>query len=208
MVHGDDQGLILPPNLAPRQIVIVPIYKNLDEQGDVYEVVDKVEQQLHEYRVIVDRREGYTPGNKYNHWELRGVPLRIEIGPKDVANGTVAIARRDQPGKGGKQIVPQTGLAAQVNETLAQIHQAIYQKASDFHQQHTFQPEDYESFKQVVLEGWADVWWCGDRNCESAIKEETRATNRCIPLDQPGGEGPCIRCGKIAQERSLFARAY
>jgi prolyl-tRNA synthetase len=208
MVHGDDQGLILPPRLAPHQIVIVPIYKNQDEQAEVYQVVEKVEQQLGEYRVIVDRREGYTPGHKFNHWELRGVPLRVEIGPKDVANGTVAVARRDQPGKAGKQILKQSGLEKQISQKLLDVHEAIYQRAWDFHQQNTFQPSDYDGFREVVAAGWADVWWCGDRECEAAIKEETKATNRCIPLDQPQDQGLCIRCGKPAQERALFARAY
>lgn len=208
MVHGDNQGLIMPPRLAPYQVVIVPIYKNLDEQGSVYEVVDRVEKQLESYRVIVDRREGFTPGHKFNHWELRGVPLRIEIGPKDVANGTVAIARRDRPGKAGKQIVDQAGLVNLVAQSLDEVHDSIYQRAWEYHQENTFQPPDYENFKEVVSNAWADVWWCGETECEAAIKEETKATNRCIPLDQPGGEGLCIRCEKVAKERALFARAY
>jgi prolyl-tRNA synthetase len=208
MVHGDDQGLILPPRLAPHQVVIVPIYKNQDEQADVYQAVERVEQQLKDYRLIVDRREGYTPGHKFNHWELRGVPLRVEIGPKDVANETVAVARRDRPGKAGKQILKEADLEEQIGQLLVDVHDAIYQKAWDFHQQNTFQPSDYNEFKEVVAEGWADVWWCGGRECEAAIKEDTKATNRCVPLDQPGDTGLCIRCGNHAQERALFARAY
>lgn len=210
MTHGDDQGLILPPRLAPHQVVIVPIYKNDAERGPVLEAVGRAKAALAEVdvRAKVDDRDGLTPGFKFNDWELRGVPLRIEIGPKDVSKGTVALARRDKPGKEGKSFVAQEGLAGIVAETLADIHASLFNRALDFRKANTHDPKDYAEFKQVVEDGWAFAWWCGDRVCEAEIKEETKATNRCIPLEQPGGSGRCIHCGKPASEKAIFAKAY
>src|SRR5262249_43473243 len=138
-------------------------------------------------------------------WELRGVPLRLEIGPKDVARGTVALARRDAPGKVGKSFVPAAGLAEAVTQALRDIHTHLYERALAFRQANTYDPKDYEEFKAVMEKGWAISRWCGDPACEAAIKEDTKATTRCIPLDQPGGEGPCIRCGRPAAEVAVFA---
>jgi prolyl-tRNA synthetase len=208
MVHGDDQGLIMPPRLAPIQVVIVPIFKNDEESALVMENVAEVQTQLADFRVRVDDREGLTPGFKFNDWELRGVPLRVEIGPKDVANGTVALARRDFPGREGKKVVDRKGLAGEVSDLLEDIHKTIYDRALNFLQEHLHKPEDYEAFKDVVRDGWAQVWWCGEGDCEAQIKNDTKATNRCIPLDQPGGKGVCIQCGKPATEQAIFARAY
>jgi len=210
MVHGDDQGLILPPRLAPFQVVIVPIYKNDAERGPVMEAVEQARRALAaaEVRVKLDDRDGLTPGFKFNDWELRGVPLRLEVGPKDVAKGTVALARRDTPGKAGKSFVPAAGLAEAVSAALREIHTSLYERALAFRQANTYEPKDYEEFKQVMEKGWAISWWCGDPACEAAIKEDTKATTRCIPLEQPGGEGPCIRCGRPAKEVAVFARAY
>ncbi|HEX7973583.1 MAG TPA: proline--tRNA ligase [Anaerolineales bacterium] len=208
MTHGDDQGLILPPRLAPTQIVIVPIYKNDDEKVKVMETVERVQQELKDFRVHVDARPELTPGFKFNEWELRGVPLRIEIGPKDVEKGSVALARRDLPGKAGKSFVPQAGLAAQVSEALNTIQAALYERALAFRQAHTYEPKDYAELGRAVQDGWAFAWWCGDPACEAKIKEDTRATTRCIPLEQPGGEGPCIVCGRTSDHKAYIARAY
>ena len=208
MVHGDDQGLVMPPRLAPHQAVIVPIFQDDAEQSAVMERVEAVKAQLAAFRVHVDRREGLRPGFKFHDWEMRGVPVRIEIGPKDVARGTVALARRDQPGKAGKRTLPQAGLEQSLGELLAEVQQSIYQRALDFQRAHTVEPADYEEFKHAVQQGWARAWWCGDPACENEIKDETKASNRCIPLDQPGGQGSCIHCGKPATEQAIFARAY
>jgi prolyl-tRNA synthetase len=208
MVHGDDQGLILPPRLAPCQAVIVPIFKNEDERSKVMESVESIQLQLSDLRIKLDDREGLTPGYKFNEWELRGVPLRIEVGPKDVAEGKVTLARRDQPGRKGKKAVKQEGLGNVIGDLLDDIQLSIFHRAQAFLEENTHQPEDYEEFKQVVKSGWADVWWCGDLGCEADIKEETKATIRCIPINQPGGEGICIYCGQSATERAIFARAY
>jgi prolyl-tRNA synthetase len=207
MVHGDDQGLILPPKLAPHQIVVVPIYKNDGERSQVMEALERVRAQLADFRVKVDDRDE-TPGFKYNDWEMRGVPLRIEIGPKDVANGTVALARRDKPGKEGKSFVPQPELTGLVAETLSDIHASLFNRALEFRKAHTHDPKDYGEFKEAVEDGWAYSWWCGDRACEAQIKDETRATTRCIPFEQPGGSGTCIHCGQPAAEKAVFAKAY
>ncbi len=208
MVHGDDQGLKLPPKLAPIQAVIVPIFKNDDEKTKVMPVVEQLRQQLAEtVRVKVDDREE-TPGFKFHDWELRGVPLRIEVGPKDVEKGTVVFARRDLPGKEGKSFVPQAGIVAAARSVLTTIQADMLQRATEFRDANTFAPKNYDEFKSIVEDGFARAWWCGERQCEAEIKEETKATTRCIPLDQPGGTGVCVHCGKPAQEVAIFAKAY
>jgi prolyl-tRNA synthetase len=156
----------------------------------------------------VDEREGLTPGYKFNDWELRGVPLRIEIGPRDAAEGRAVLARRDL-GRAGRETVPVAGLGqGAVARTLEAVQTALYERAQAFFQANTHDPRDYAEFKEAVAQGWAFSWWCGERECEAAIKDDTRATTRCIPLEQGGGEGRCIRCGRRARERAYFARAY
>jgi prolyl-tRNA synthetase len=208
MVHGDDRGLILPPRLAPYQVVIVPIYKNDAERTAVLETVGRLQRQLADFRVFVDRRDGLTPGYKFNDWEMRGVPVRLEVGPKDVAQGVVTAARRDRPGKEGKQVLAEAGLADALRPLLDDIHHALLARARAFQQEHTLEPKDYADFRASLEAGWARAWWCGETACETAIKEDTHATTRNIPLDQPGGEGTCIRCGQPAHEMAIFARAY
>ncbi|HEX9680358.1 MAG TPA: proline--tRNA ligase [Anaerolineales bacterium] len=208
MVHGDDQGLRMPPRLAPIQAVIVPIYRDDAERAAVAEAVERVRLELQGVRVRVDDREGVTPGFKFHDWEMRGVPVRVEVGPRDAAAGTVALARRDVPGKAGKSTVPQQGLGRAVEDMLKEIQDSLHRQALDFRRAHTHDPADFAEFKEVVQHGWADSWWCGETNCEAEIKEETKATTRCIPLEQPGGQGVCIHCGKPASERAIFARAY
>jgi prolyl-tRNA synthetase len=208
MVHGDDQGLKLPPKLAPIQAVIVPIFKNDDEKAKVMPMVEQLRQQLAEtVRVKVDDREE-TPGFKFNDWEMRGVPLRIEVGPKDVDKGTVVFARRDLPGKEGKSFVPQAGIADAARSILAAIQSDMLQRATEFRDANTFEPKNYDEFKSIVEHSFARAWWCGERQCEAEIKDETKATTRCIPLEQPGGAGVCVHCGKPASEIAIFAKAY
>lgn len=208
MVHGDDKGLILPPRLAPHQLVVVPIFRNDKEKQAVGKAVEGVESELADFRYHIDWREGMTPGFKFNDWEMRGVPLRMEIGPKDVAEDTVALARRDIPGKSGKTSVPRENLGKTIADLLEDIQHSLYERALAFRLDNTHDPKDYDAFKKVVQDGWADSWWCGDGHCEAEIKEDTKATVRCIPMEQPGGEGKCIRCGNSASERALFGRAY
>jgi prolyl-tRNA synthetase len=209
MVHGDDQGLILPPRLAPIQVVAVPIWRSDEEKNTVLGAVEKVKAALGEsVRLKVDDRDEYSPGWKFNEWELRGVPLRIEIGPKDVAQDKAVLARRDRPGRAGKSSVPLEGLASAVTDTLTLIQNDMLQHATEFLEANTREPADYESFKEAVAQGFARAWWCGAAACEDKIKEETKATTRCIPFDQPGGTGHCVVCGNEAQEVAIFARAY
>ncbi len=210
MVHGDDQGLIFPPRLAPFQLVIVPIYKTDDEKSSVLECAQKLRKELVAagVRVKMDEREGVSPGFKFNDWEMRGVPLRLEIGPKDVAKGSVVLARRDRPGKEGKSFVSQQDLPASVAHLLEEIQKSLYDRALAFRNANTFETATYEEFKKAVEKGFAFSWWCGRSECEANIKEETKATMRCIPLEQPGGTGKCVHCGEISKEKAIFARAY
>jgi prolyl-tRNA synthetase len=211
MVHGDDQGLILPPKIAPIQAIVVPIYKSDEEKSQVLEAVARVKELLGDaIRFEVDDREEYTAGWKFNEWELRGVPLRIEIGPKDVEAEQVVLARRDIPGKEGKRAIPQAELLHEAKQLLEEIQKSLYERALRFREEHTHEPKDYEEFKAAVEDGFALAPWCNDPACEKAIQEETKATNRCIPLDQEDlpSDARCIRCGKPAKERALFARAY
>jgi len=210
MVHGDDQGLIMPPRLAPYQSVIVPIFKTDEEKASVIENAQKLRKELADagIRVKMDLREGVSPGFKFNDWEMRGVPLRVELGPKDVAKGSVVLARRDRPGKEGKSFVPQQGISAAVAGALEEVQKALYDRALAFRKMNTFEPGDYEEFKKAVEKGFAASWWCGGTQCEEKIKDETKATMRCIPIDQPGGAGKCIYCGRNSQEKAIFAKAY
>ncbi len=210
MVHGDDQGLILPPRLAPYQVVVVPIYKSDEEKNQVLTTADMIRSELvaENFRVVFDEREGISPGFKFNDWEMRGVPLRIEIGPKDVAKGSVVLARRDKPGKQGKSIVSQADLNSAVSQELESIQKAIYSRALDFRNVNTVDPKNYDEFKLAVGKGFGFSLWCGSEQCEQSIKDETKATLRCIPLDQTGITGSCICCGQPAQEKAYFAKAY
>jgi prolyl-tRNA synthetase len=205
MVHGDEQGLVLPPRLAPFQVVIVPIHKNEEQRSVVLEQTEVIRQALEGFRVKVDDREEVTPGFKFNDWEMRGVPLRVEIGPKDVEQNQVTLSRRDEK---GRISAPVEGVAEVVQATLDEIQANMLAKARAFMQENTHEPDDYAEFQEAVKTGWADVWWCGRADCEAEIKQETKATNRVIPTDQPGGEGVCIHCGNPATERAIFARAY
>jgi prolyl-tRNA synthetase len=167
-------------------------------------------------RVTLDEREGSSPGWKFNDWEMRGVPLRVELGPKDVAKQAAVLARRDRPGKEGKTSAPLAGMAQTIEKLLAEIQQALLDKALAFRKANTHDAKAYEDLKKAVENGFAYSLWCGKADCEAKIKEETRATMRCIPLDQTLGEGTarasgpgvCVYCGKAATERAIFARAY
>src|SRR6266511_3018220 len=211
MVHGDDQGLIMPPRLAPFQVVVVPIYRSDAERATVLEAAGRVKTHLVAggVRVKLDERDGVTPGFKFNDWEMRGVPLRIEIGPRDVEKRSVVLARRDMPGKAGKSFAPEEGLTGAVTAMLESIQKAMYERALTFMRANTSEPRTYDEFRQAIEAGlFCRVWWSGDAGREAAIKEETKATIRCIPLEQPGGEGACIGTGRPAKQVAIFGRAY
>ncbi|MEZ4670479.1 MAG: proline--tRNA ligase [Anaerolineae bacterium] len=211
MAHGDDKGLRLPPKVAPIQVVIVPIFKNDDERSKVLEAVERLTKELlaANIRIHVDKREGQSPGFKFNDWEMRGVPARLEIGPKDVQNSTVALARRDVPGKEGKQFVSQDGIAARVQDLLTEIQANMLQQATVFRDANIHDATNYDELKAIVEKGgWARVWWAGSGQDEGKIKEETGATIRCLPFDQPGSKGKCVYTGQSAETIALFGKAY
>ena len=208
MTHGDDQGLILPPRLAPIQVVIVPIYKNDEEKSVVLPAAEAAEKALSAFRVKLDTREEMTPGFKFNDWELRGVPLRVEIGPKDVAKNAVMLARRDIPGRDGKSSIEMDKLSGQVSAMLDTIQAAMLQRATDFREANTVEAKDYEALKNAVQNGWALSHWCGSAECEAKVKEDTKATIRCIPFDQEKSAGKCVVCGADASEKAIFSKAY
>ncbi len=208
MAHGDDNGLVLPPKLAPYQVVIVPIFKNDEEKSVVMECVDKVMAQLKDFRVKLDDRTELTPGFKYHEWELRGVPLRLEIGPKDVEKNSVMAARRDIPGKPGKSFLSQDNLADQVRDLLDTIQAGILDKAEKFRDANIHEANTYDDLKGIVENGWAEAWWCGDPACEAKIKADTKATTRCMNFEHQHGHGKCVCCGKDAEKKIYFSKAY
>jgi prolyl-tRNA synthetase len=210
MTHGDDQGLVLPPRLAPIQAVIVPIYKNDDEKSRVMAVADRIFMELKAagIRIKMDDRENVSSGFKFNDWEMRGVPVRIEIGPKDVEKNSVALARRDKPGKEGKSFVQQAGLVDTINRLLVDIQASLLKRATEYRDANIHDPKDYEELKQVVQNGWALSYWCESKECEARVKEDTKATTRNIPFEQPDHGGTCIVCGKPSKRKVYFAKAY
>ncbi len=211
MAHGDDKGLRLPPVIAPIQVVIVPIFRNDDERADVLAAARRIGAELEGagVRVHLDDRDGLTPGFKYNDWEMRGVPVRLEVGPRDLQNNTAALARRDLPGKESKQFVSQDGLAAAVRDLLNAVQANLLQQATAFRDAHIHDVKTYDELRQVVEAGdWARGWWAGSDDDERRVKEETGATLRCFPFDQPDGPGVCLFTGQAAHEVALFAKAY
>jgi prolyl-tRNA synthetase len=210
MVHGDDQGLILPPKLAPIQAVIVPIYKTDEEKAGVLDAARKLNAELVKaaIRVKLDEREGQSAGWKFNDWEMRGVPVRVELGPKDLAKQAAVLARRDKPGREGKVSAALADLPSTIEKLLAEIQQAMHDKALSFRKSNTHSTKNIDELKRAVETGFALASWCGSGDCEAKIKEETRATMRCIPLDQEGAAADCVSCGKGAKDRAIFARAY
>jgi prolyl-tRNA synthetase len=210
MVHGDDQGLRLPPRIAPTQVVLVPIYKSDAEKSKVMEVANRLSAELKAagLRLKLDDREEVTPGFKFNDWEMRGVPLRIEIGPKDLESESVTFARRDIPGKGSRSAVAQSALVSTAQAVLGEIQSSMLARATAFRDENIHDPKTFEELKQVVQDGWAFSWWCGSKECEARVKEETKATTRNIPFEQPKEAGRCIVDGKPAEKRVYFARAY
>ncbi len=210
MVHSDDQGLVLPPRLAPIQAVIVPIYKKDDEKVKVMEVADRIFMELKAagIRIKMDDRDNVSSGFKFNDWEMRGVPVRIEIGPKDVEKESVALARRDRPGREGKTFVPQVGLIESVSALLVDIQAALLQRATEYRDANIHDVTSYDELKEVVKDGWAFSYWCESKECETKVKEDSKATTRNIPFDQPAEEGVCIVCGKPSKRKVYFAKSY
>ncbi|MGI4750868.1 MAG: proline--tRNA ligase [Janthinobacterium lividum] len=209
MAHSDDAGLVLPPKLAPIQVVVVPIYKHDEELQNISAFVKELTTDLRAKNISIkfDNRDTQRPGFKFAEYELKGVPLRVAIGSRDMKNGTVELARRDTK---TKETVPQEGLAERIKNLLEEIQNNIYQKALKFRDENITKVDTYEEFKRLLDEkpGFLSAHWDGTSETELQIKEETKATIRCIPLDNPQEEGVCIRSGKPSTQRVLFARAY
>lgn len=209
MTHSDDNGLVLPPNLAPLQVVIIPIYKGAEQQQQIAKVAEYLKAQLEEkgVRVKFDNRDKFKPGYKFNEYELKGVPLRIAIGPKDLEKNTVEVARRDTL---EKIIIPQQEVLAHITEQLDQMQEALFQKALDFRANNMTEVNDYDEFKKILDQkgGFLLAHWDGTPETEEAIKKETKATIRCIPLAEKKETGQCIYSGKPSLQRVVFAKAY
>jgi prolyl-tRNA synthetase len=209
MSHSDDKGLVLPPKLAPFQVVIVPIYKGEEQLAQINDVVAKMKKAMEAKGISVkyDNRDTQRPGWKFAEYELKGVPVRIAIGGRDLENGTVEVARRDTM---EKETLQQADIETKIEHLLEQIQENLYQKAKTLNAAKTYSADSYDEFKKILEEtpGFIMAHWDGTPETEQKIKEETKATIRCIPLDNKQEQGVCIYSGKPSVQRVLFARAY
>jgi prolyl-tRNA synthetase len=211
MAHSDDQGFICPPRVAPLQVVGVPIYKTDDDKQTILSAFQDLQQRfrlIDKFSFQVDARENLSPGFKFNDWELKGIPLRIEIGPKDLANGSCILARRDT---GHKTNVQLDKLEEQIPEILDSIQHSLFRKAQEFQRQHTYFVETYDAFKNSIEQkpGFYVAYFAGTPEDEEKIKEETKATSRCIAFSlQEDSIGKCFYTGKETSQRVIFAKAY
>jgi prolyl-tRNA synthetase len=210
MAHGDDRGLRLPPRVAPQQVVVVPIFRE-DDRADVLQAAAAVDDELRAagVRVRVDDRPEYRPGFKFNEWELKGVPLRIEIGGRDLASGAVTVARRDS---GEKQQIPLARVAAAIGEMLSDVQTSLFREARDEQERRTLRdPSSYDEMNEYLRDaaGFVAARWCGRRECEVRVKDDNSATIRCLPLDeQTAQSGTCVCCGRSAATAAVWAQAY
>ena len=209
MTHSDDNGLVLPPNLAPIQLVIVPIYKGHEQLQSISSVADKIKKELTKAGISVkyDDRDNFKPGYKFNDYELKGVPLRIAIGPRDIEKKVVELARRDTL---EKKIIPLEGLVDHIQIVLNEIQNNLFTKALNFREEHITEVDNFDEFKSVLSSkgGFLSAHWDGTPETEEAIKKQTKATIRCIPLTEIQSEGKCVYSGKPSLKRVLFAKAY
>lgn len=209
MAHGDANGLRLPPRIAPVQVVIIPIGMQDPRASRVMEACDTLAKELQSIgvRISVDSRDNMSPGFKFNYWEVRGVPMRIEIGPRDLDAGHATLAQRNRK---EKFTLPLSELTGKVPALLNDIHDQMLREATDLRENRTYDVETFDEFKRLIPEkpGFYRVWWDGSREDENRIQEETSATVRCIPLEQPGGDGKCFMSGRRTSTRAILARAY
>jgi prolyl-tRNA synthetase len=207
MTHGDNAGLIFPPKIAPIQAIIVPIIFD-KSRGEILEKVSQLISSLSDtVRVEADIRDEYTPGWKYNEWEMKGVPIRIEVGPRDIKNEQVVMVRRDSR---EKLIVKEMELKGMIEKTLADIQSSLLQRARDFRDSNTYEVNSFEEFETIMKEGRGFIRanWCGSGECEDAIQGKTSATIRCIPFDGSEPTGDCIFCNEKGKYKAYFAKAY
>ncbi len=202
LAHGDDDGLIMPPNIAPVQLVVVPI-----PGQELNEYLTKITSQLSGYRIKVDQIEGETAGFKFNKWELKGVPIRIEVGQKEAKNNQVTVFRRDTK---QKQTISLNDLSKYIQKLVIDIQHKLLEKHQKFTQDNTHSVDSFDEFKKIMAgpKGYIKAFWCGNRECENEIKYQTKASTRCLPINSPKESGKCIFCGKQAVNRWLFAQSY
>jgi len=211
MAHSDDKGLVLPPRLTPIHAVMVPIWMKDDQVGGMRALAgalcDRLKKAFPEYSIRLDDRVEHKPGWKFAEWEQRGVPIRIELGPKDAEKNQVVLVRRDT---GAKEFVAQESLETRLPELLEEIQTSLYRRALDFREAHTHRVDDYETFKTSLEEkgGFYYAHWDGSPETEAKVKEETKATIRCIPFDAPEEPGRCMVTGRPSSRRVVWARAY
>ena len=209
MVHGDDKGLRLPPRIAPHQVVVVPIGKNAEDVNSVLEYLTGTLEAVKAegIRCYVDDRDGVTPGFKFNEWEMKGVPVRLEVGSRDMAQNVVTLVRRDS---GEKIPVPKDKLGEEIPRLLDEIQKSLYSQAKTFRDEHTLTVESYDEFKTIIKEtsGFVKCGWDGDPKTEAAIQEETKATIRCIPFEQNVDGLSCVYSGKPAKYQVVLGKAY
>ncbi len=207
MAHGDDRGIVIPPRLAATQLAIIPIFRKPEQQAEVMGRIQKLTRDMDSVSYHIDDREQRSPGWKFNHWEQRGIPIRMEIGPKDIEKNQVVLVRRDT---GEKSFVSQDGLHRTVRDMLLTIQGDLYKKALEFRESRSRHVDELDSFNGI-LDGEAGfLWshWCGSAACEEKIKDQTKATIRCIPSGDEREEGKCIACGQSSDRRVIFGRAY
>lgn len=210
LVHGDNSGLKLPPNLAPIQVVIIPIFGDKDKEK-ILQFAQEIKSLLEsKFRVEIDDRDNVTPGFKFNYWELKGIPLRIEIGQKEQKSNQATLRMRDPIYKDTSFLVSMEKLVKTIEEKLADSQRELLDRASKFLEVNTHVVSSYEELQEIMKEerGFIKAFWCEDAECEEKIKEETKATARCLPLDTEVEKGKCVYCGKSAVHRWLFAQAY
>jgi prolyl-tRNA synthetase len=208
MAHSDDRGLVLPPRMAKKPVVIVPIFRGEDEKSQVLAYAGKIFEELKpEYNVIYDDREQYKPGFKFAEWELQGIPIRLEIGPKDVAGNKVVLVRRDTM---EKQFVEGKGILEAVQKILLQMQGDLFNRALNFRDKNTVEINNYKDFLELLEGegGFVKSHWCGNSQCETKVKEDTKATIRNIPFDAKEEKGKCIVCGSKSDKRVIFAKSY
>ncbi|MEM5846718.1 MAG: proline--tRNA ligase [Candidatus Aenigmatarchaeota archaeon] len=209
MVHGDDKGLIIPPKVAPYKVVIIPIYYKESEKKKIIQKCKEILEILQKsgIRTVLDEREEYTPGWKFNEWELKGIPLRIEIGPKDLKKKQAVLVRRDT---NEKIVVKEREILRKIDYLLEEIQKNLFQRAKKFLEEHITTVKEYEEFKEILEKkgGFIRAGWCGREECEAKIKEETSATIRLVPLQKEKIFSNCVYCGKKAKEVAYFGKSY
>lgn len=207
MVHGDDDGLIIPPKISPIQVILIPIFQGKEIDKKLAKEAQRIKETLKDFRIEVDLRKEYSVGWKFNEWELKGVPLRIELGPKEIKEKRATLVKRTDRKKISFSF---SFLKRGVKNVLDSIQKELFLKSQKWVKENTFEVRDWETFKEIMKtkKGYLKAFWCEDPKCERKIKEETKATTRCLPLDSKEEKGECIFCKKPAKHRWIFAQAY